>query len=112
MVATNNRTATTARMATNHTGSIWQGSGPVPEIRPSQRQTKHISATRLNNSYDAMAFLGRRYSKTPKIPDWSCDDRNYFAGVAGAAGEGVAAGVAGAVTAVSGGAGGGAGGGP
>jgi hypothetical protein len=37
-------------------GPVWQGSGSVPEIRPSQRQIEHISATRFNNSYDAVAF--------------------------------------------------------
>jgi hypothetical protein len=42
-------------------GPKWQGSGPVPEIRPSQRQIEHISATRFNNWYDAKAFSGRLF---------------------------------------------------
>jgi hypothetical protein len=42
-------------------GPKWLGSGPVPKIRPSQRQIEHISATRFNNWYDAKAFSGRLF---------------------------------------------------
>ena len=50
----------------NHTGPIWQGSGSVPEIRPSQRQVKHISATRFNNSYDADGVLRAQHNPEPR----------------------------------------------
>jgi hypothetical protein len=45
----------------NHTGPKWQGSGPVPEVRPSQRQIENISATRFNNSYDAITNEGMAF---------------------------------------------------
>jgi hypothetical protein len=34
-------------------GAKMAGNGSVPEIRPSQRQNEHNSATRFNNWYDA-----------------------------------------------------------
>jgi hypothetical protein len=42
-------------------GPKWLGNGPVPEIRTSQRQVEHISATGFNNWYDAKAFSGRLF---------------------------------------------------
>jgi hypothetical protein len=50
-------------------GPKWLGSGPVPEIRPSQRQIEHISATRFNNWYDAMAISGRTFVPSTKFAD-------------------------------------------
>jgi hypothetical protein len=57
-------------------GPKWQGSGPVPKIRPSQRQIEHISATRFNNWYDAKAFSGRRFQGTHKVPSAQFADRS------------------------------------
>ena len=84
-------------------GPVWQGSGSVPEIRPSQRQIEHSFATRFNNSYDvkflcrngvlrARTFTGHEYSaRSGKTGTLAHYLRAYFAA---GVGEGVAAGCA------------------
>src|SRR2546430_16445836 len=86
-------------------GLIWQGGGSVPEIRPSQRQIEHISATRFDNSYDPVAFSGPS-NQMVKISHRSNGGHDYLAVGAAAAAGGAAAAGAGAAAAEGAGAGG------